>query len=150
MELSKNIEGKVIAITGASSGIGEATAFHLASKGAIVVIAARRVQKLQSIVEKITSEGGKSLYLKVDVTKQKEVEALIQLAADQYGKLDAIINNAGLMALAPLSELKIEEWERMIDINRGIVWHSCRFSNLSKTRFWSFYQYIFCSRFKGF
>ncbi|PWJ36042.1 SDR family oxidoreductase [Sediminitomix flava] len=123
MDTSNNIEGKVIVITGASSGIGETTALHLASKGALVVLGARREDRLKALAEKITAEGGKAAYHKVDVTQKSEVEALVKHALDTFGKLDVMINNAGLMALAPLQELKVDEWERMIDINiKGVLY----------------------------
>jgi NADP-dependent 3-hydroxy acid dehydrogenase YdfG len=121
--MSRNIEGKVVVITGASSGLGESTARHLAKLGATVVLGARRKDRLDSIVKSIQSEGGKALAVTVDVAKQADVEALVQKAIDAYGKIDVLINNAGVMPIAPLSLLKVDEWERAIDINiKGVLY----------------------------
>lgn len=100
--MSKNIEGKVVVITGASSGLGESTARHLAELGATVVLGARRKDRLDSIVKDIAAKGGKALAVTVDVTNRKQVNALIQEALKAYGKVDVLINNAGVMPLAPL------------------------------------------------
>ena len=121
--MSKNIENKVVVITGASSGLGEATAYHLASMGAKIILGARREDKLKTIVEKIKSSGAEADYLVTDVSKEDSVKALVQKAVDTYGRLDVMINNAGLMALAPVSALKVDEWDRMIDINiKGVLY----------------------------
>ena len=124
MNLADNITGKTIVITGASSGLGETTARHLASKGANVVLGARREEKLKQIASEINEAGkGKAIYLKTDVTKKDQVQALVDKAVQEFGKLDVIINNAGLMSIAPMSETKVEEWERMIDINiKGVLY----------------------------
>jgi NADP-dependent 3-hydroxy acid dehydrogenase YdfG len=124
MDLSDNITGKIIVITGASSGLGETTARHLASKGANVVLGARREDKLEQIATEINSTGkGKAIYLKTDVTKKDEVQALVDKAVQEFGKLDVIINNAGLMSIAPMSETKVDEWDRMIDVNiKGVLY----------------------------
>lgn len=117
-----DIKNKVIVITGASSGIGEATAKLLAKKGAIVVLAARRVPQLKSLVEEIRFEGGTADYMAVDVTKREEMKALIQFTLDTYGRVDGLVNNAGIMPLSPLNELKVDEWDQMIDVNiRGVL-----------------------------
>ncbi len=121
--MSKNISGKTVVITGASSGLGEATAYHLASLGAKGGLGARREEKLQQIVASIEARGGQAAYLVTDVTQAGDVRALVQLAVHRFGKLDVIINNAGLVSIAPLSELKTDEWDRMIDINiKGVLY----------------------------
>jgi NADP-dependent 3-hydroxy acid dehydrogenase YdfG len=119
----KNIADKVVVITGASSGLGEATARHLASLGATLVLGARRKDRLDTLVTEITSAGGKAVAFTTDVTRVEDVNALIQGALDTYGRVDVLINNAGLMAIAPMSETKVEEWDRMIDINiKGLLY----------------------------
>jgi NADP-dependent 3-hydroxy acid dehydrogenase YdfG len=120
----ENIKGKVVAITGASSGIGEAIAHHLSALGAKVVLGARRVDKLKSIVEAIASSGGggQAVYKKLDVTDAEEVVAFTTYAVQQFGTLDVIVNNAGLMPLSMINSYKIEEWHRMIDVNiKGVL-----------------------------
>lgn len=117
-----NVENKVIVITGASSGIGEATAKLLAQNKAIVVLGARRTQKLEKIVEEIRHQGGKAEFKAVDVTDREDVKALIHFAKDKFGRIDVIFNNAGVMPLSPLNALKVEEWDTLIDVNiRGVL-----------------------------
>ena len=121
--MSKNIKGKVVVITGASSGLGEETARYLASLGAKVVLAARREEKLKAIVDDIKASGAEAMYLSTDVSKQADVENLVNKAVDTYGCIDVIINNAGIMSIAPMAETKVDEWDRMIDINiKGVLY----------------------------
>ena len=121
--MSTNIEGKVVVITGASSGLGESTARHLAELGATVVLGARRKDRLDAIVKDITAKGRKAVAVTVDITKREQVDALIQAALKTYGKVDVLVNNAGIMPMAPLAALKVDEWEKMIDINiKGVLY----------------------------
>jgi NADP-dependent 3-hydroxy acid dehydrogenase YdfG len=121
--MSNNIEGKVVVITGASSGNGEATARHLSSQGAIVVLGARRVDRIKSLAEDITRKGGKALALPTDVTQVDQVKKLVDAAVQTYGRVDVMINNAGLMPHSPLERLKIDDWDRMIDVNlKGVLY----------------------------
>jgi NADP-dependent 3-hydroxy acid dehydrogenase YdfG len=116
------IAGKVVAITGASSGIGEAIARHLAAKGAAVVLGARRTDNLEKIVSAIVAEGGKAAYLKTDVTRPEDVTALVQLAQERFGRFDVMVNNAGLMPLSMLNNYKLNEWHQMVDVNiKGVL-----------------------------
>ena len=121
--MNNNIEGKVIVITGASSGLGEAAARHLSEQGAIVVLGARRVDRIQALAEELNKNGEKALALATDVTQVEQVKALVDEAVKTYGKIDVIINNAGLMPHSPLERLKIDEWNQMIDVNiKGVLY----------------------------
>ena len=111
------IKDKVVIITGASSGIGEATAKELAAKGAKVVLGARREDKLKQIADDIKAAGGEAVYATLDVTKQEDNDAIVKLAKDTYGKLDAILLNAGIMPVSNVSALKTNEWKQMVDVN---------------------------------
>src|SRR5260370_331377 len=115
--MSRNIEGKVVVITGASSGLGESTARHLAKLGATVVLGARRKGRLDAIVKNIQADGAKALAVSVDVTNRAQVEALVQKAINTYGKIDVLGNNAGIMRIRPLSLLKVDEWDPSIDLS---------------------------------
>jgi NADP-dependent 3-hydroxy acid dehydrogenase YdfG len=118
----ENIKGKVIAVTGASSGIGEAIVRHLATLGAKVVLGARRMDKLKAIVESVSSEGGEAVYKELDVTVPEDVAAFANFAVEQYGTLDVFVNNAGLMPLSMINSYKIGEWHKMIDVNiKGVL-----------------------------
>lgn len=117
------ISGKSIIITGASSGIGEATAKMLAEQGAKLMLAARRADKLDKLVAEIKAAGGTAAYQVVDVTKQSQVQALAEETLKQYGKIDVMVNNAGIMPLSRLDQLLVEEWDRTIDINiKGVLY----------------------------
>lgn len=112
-----NIQDKVVIVTGASSGIGEATAKELSSKGAKLVLAARREDRLKQLQEKIEKDGGQSIYKVTDVASHDQMEELAKHAHKTFGKIDVLINNAGLMPQSLLYKKKVEEWERMIDVN---------------------------------
>ncbi|MGM1021494.1 MAG: SDR family oxidoreductase [Bacillota bacterium] len=117
-----DIKGKVVAITGASSGIGEATARLLAHHGAHVILGARRTERLEALTTEIRSNGGSADYQQLDVTKRDQMEAFINYAEKTFGRVDVILNNAGVMPLSKLEALKVEEWDRMIDVNiRGVL-----------------------------
>jgi NADP-dependent 3-hydroxy acid dehydrogenase YdfG len=121
--MSNNIEGKVVVITGASSGLGEATARHLSAQGAMVVLGARRVERIQSLAEELTGSGGKALAVAMDVTDSEQVKKLVDAAVETYGRVDVMLNNAGLMPHSPLERLKVEDWEQMIDVNiKGVLY----------------------------
>ncbi len=121
--MSDNIEGKVVVITGASSGNGEATARHLSAQGAIVVLGARRVDRINSLAEELNSKGGKALAVQTDVTQVEQVKRLVDEAVKTYGRIDVMINNAGLMPHSPLERLKVDDWNRTIDVNlKGVLY----------------------------
>jgi NADP-dependent 3-hydroxy acid dehydrogenase YdfG len=115
--MENGIKGKVVAITGASSGIGEATALLLAKRGAKVVLGARRTERLKTLADQIIQAGGEAVYLATDVKQRTDLTNLVKLATDQYGRLDVFINNAGIAQLARIDELQVEDWEEMIDVN---------------------------------
>lgn len=116
------LNNKIVAITGASSGIGEATARLLAAKGAKVFVGARRTERLEKLVAEIQSAGGEAACMALDVTSLPQMEAFIKEATRLYGGLDVMINNAGVMPLSRLSARKVAEWDRMIDVNiRGVL-----------------------------
>jgi NADP-dependent 3-hydroxy acid dehydrogenase YdfG len=116
------LDSKVVAITGASSGIGAATALELASRGAAVVLGARRTDRLDSMVARIRAEGGHAEMLEIDVTKRVDLEELVALAVNRFGRLDVLVGNAGVARTAPLADLDVDDWDAMIDVNlRGVL-----------------------------
>jgi len=115
--MSQDIDGKVVVITGASSGMGAATARHLGEQGAAVVLGARRAERIQSLAGEITANGGKALAVETDVTDAGQVRQLVDAGVESFGRVDVMLNNAGLMPLAPLERLRTDEWDRMIDVN---------------------------------
>ncbi|ABC82985.1 SDR family oxidoreductase [Anaeromyxobacter dehalogenans] len=118
-----NISGKVVIITGASSGMGEAAARHLADRGAIIVLGARRVDRLEALAGEITRDGGKALALATDVTDAVQVQRLVDAAVERFGRVDVMLNNAGLMPHSPLERRKIADWDRTIDVNiKGVLY----------------------------
>lgn len=117
-----NIQDKVILITGASSGIGEACARLLAHKGARVLLGARRSDRLEALVGEIREAGGTAEFRRLDVTSRADTQAFVDFAVERFGRVDVLINNAGVMPLSPLEALKVDEWDRMIDVNiRGVL-----------------------------
>jgi NADP-dependent 3-hydroxy acid dehydrogenase YdfG len=116
------LDSKVVAITGASSGIGAATALELAARGAAVVLGARRTDRLDSLVKRIRTEGGRAEMLEVDVTKRADLEQLVALAVNRFGRLDVLVSNAGVARVAPMADLDVDDWDAMIDVNvRGVL-----------------------------
>src|SRR5574337_2172475 len=123
MTMSNNIEGKVVVITGASSGNGEATARYLSNQGATVVLGARRVDRIKALAEELSRKGGKALAVQTDVTQVEQVKKLVDAAVQTYGRIDVMLNNAGLMPHSPLERLKIDDWNRTIDVNiKGVLY----------------------------
>src|SRR5687767_5607396 len=121
--MGNSIENKVVVITGASSGMGEAAARHLSAQGASVVLGARRIERLETLADEITAAGGKALAVATDVTNREDVQRLVDSAVATYGRIDVLINNAGIMPLSPLERLKVDEWDRMIDVNlKGVLY----------------------------
>jgi len=121
--MTQAIKDKVVVITGASSGLGEATAQLLSAQGAIVVLGARRVDRLQALADELIGSGGKALAITTDVSHYDQVKRLVDAAVETYGRIDVIINNAGLMPQSPLERLKVDEWDQMIDVNiKGVLY----------------------------
>jgi NADP-dependent 3-hydroxy acid dehydrogenase YdfG len=121
--MSTNIEGKVVIITGASSGLGEAAARHLSSHGATVVLGARRIDRLEELAKELIAAGGRAIAVATDVTHFDQVQRLVDTAVQTYGRVDVLINNAGLMPQSPLDRRKIEDWNRTIDVNiKGVLY----------------------------
>jgi NADP-dependent 3-hydroxy acid dehydrogenase YdfG len=116
------IKGKVVVITGASSGIGEAATRLLAERGAQIVVGARRTDRLEKLVADIARNGGSAAFRAVDITSRADTQALVDFAEQRFGPVDVLVNNAGVMPLSPMTALKVEEWDRMIDVNiRGVL-----------------------------
>jgi NADP-dependent 3-hydroxy acid dehydrogenase YdfG len=123
LTIESGIEGKVVAITGASSGIGEATALVLAECGAKVVLGARRSDRLEAVATRIIDRGGEAASVQTDVTRRDDLTRLISLATERFGQLDVLVNNAGVGPISPLDDLRVEEWEAMIDVNiKGVLY----------------------------
>lgn len=121
--MSNNIQDKTVVITGASSGLGEATARHLAAQGAKVVLGARRAERLEKLVVEIEAAGGTALAVATDVAKQGDVDSLIQRAIEKFGRVDVLINNAGVMPMSAMAKRRVDEWEQMIDVNiKGVLY----------------------------
>ena len=121
--LNNNIEGKVVVITGASSGLGEATARHLSELGATVVLGARRTERIQALADELAGKGGKVIAVATDVIDHAQVQRLVDTAVENFGRIDVIINNAGVMPNSPLERLRIDEWDKMIDVNiKGVLY----------------------------
>lgn len=121
--MKNNLVGKIVVITGASSGLGEAAARQLAAEGAIVVLGARRTDRLQTLVDELTAQGGQALALATDVTVRSQVTRLVDTAVERFGRIDVMLNNAGLMPQSLLESLHVDEWDRMIDVNiKGVLY----------------------------
>src|SRR5438552_9607453 len=121
--MSNKIRGKVVVITGASSGLGEAAARLLSAQGAGVVLGARRSDRLKSLADELSGSGGKALAVATDVTHRNQVKRLVDRAAEKFGRVDVMINNAGIMPRAPLERLTINDWDRTIDVNiKGVLY----------------------------
>ncbi len=117
------VQGKVVVITGASSGIGAATAKELAKQGAAVVLGARRKDRLDTLVHELEASGGRAIAVACDVTRREDLVALVTAGVTAFGKVDVLINNAGTMPLSPMSELRVDEWDQTIDVNiKGVLY----------------------------
>ena len=115
--------GKIVAITGASSGIGKATALLLAERGAKLVLGARRSDRLEALVKQIVAAGGEAAYAPIDVKRRPDVSNLVTLACERFGKLDVLVNNAGIGPVSLLDELRVADWDEMIDVNiKGVLY----------------------------
>lgn len=118
-----SIKNKVVVITGASSGIGEAAALLLAQRGAKVVLGARGADRLEALAARIVNSGGEAVYASTDVRRREDLSRLVALACERYGKIDVLVSNAGVMPISPLDDLRVEDWEDMIDVNiKGVLY----------------------------
>lgn len=115
--MTHGIAGKTIAITGASSGIGAATARRLARAGGTVILGARRADRLGALVDEITHDGGRAIAVPIDVRQRKDLEQLVSTARERFGRLDVLFSNAGSMAISPFDEIRVDDWQQMIDVN---------------------------------
>lgn len=116
------IAGKVVAITGAGSGIGAATASLLAERGARLVLGGRRTERLAEVAARIEQTGGTAVHLRTDVTRRDDLHALVALAGERFGRLDVLVGNAGVGTISPLDDLRVEEWDHMVDVNvKGVL-----------------------------
>ncbi|MCP1274396.1 SDR family oxidoreductase [Gluconobacter albidus] len=121
--MNKAIASKIVVITGASSGLGAQAALHLAEQGATVVLGARREDRIRALAEEITAKGGAALAVETDVTDRASVQNLVDTAVRTYGRIDVLLNNAGVMPLSPLENLRVDEWDLMIDVNiKGVLY----------------------------
>ena len=121
--MTDNITNKTVVVTGASSGMGAATALHLAERGAAVVLGARRTDRIEALVSEITEAGGRAIAVQTDVTKREDLQRLFDSGIKTYGRVDVLINNAGVMPLSPLERVKVDEWDQMIDVNlKGVLY----------------------------
>lgn len=117
------IENKIILITGASSGIGEATSLLLAERGAKLVLAARSTERLRALAARIKSAGGEAIYEQVDVARREDMARTVEMVLAQYGRLDVLVNNAGVGPISPLDDLRVDDWDAMVDINiKGVLY----------------------------
>ncbi|MFI5527809.1 SDR family oxidoreductase [Kitasatospora sp. NPDC051853] len=123
MSGTDNVRGKVVAVTGASSGIGEATALLLAERGARLVLGARRTERLRGLAARIAERGGEAVWTATDVTRRADLAALVELARQRFGRLDVLVANAGIGPVSPLDDLRVEDWEAMVDVNfKGVLY----------------------------
>jgi len=121
--VSTHIDGKIIVLTGASSGLGEAAARHLSSLGATIVLGARRIDRIRALAKELIAAGGKAIAVATDVTHFEQVQRLVDTAVQTYGRVDVLINNAGVMPQSPLDRRKIDDWNRAIDVNiKGVLY----------------------------
>jgi NADP-dependent 3-hydroxy acid dehydrogenase YdfG len=121
--MENNMEGKVVVITGASSGLGAATARLLSEQGALLALGARRKDRIDALADELSGELGKTIAVQMDVTQRDQVKHLVDTAVKEYGRIDVMINNAGLMPQSLLESLKVDDWDRMIDVNiKGVLY----------------------------